>query len=46
MLTTRSVAVSYFRRAATKINRDPSDLWEDVGVSNEELTAPVLPELA
>ena len=36
-------AWDYFARAASKINRDPGDLWDEVGVTNEELTAVVLP---
>lgn len=35
-------AWSYFQRAARRLDREPDDLWHEVGVTNDEVTRPVL----
>ncbi len=38
-------AWSYFADAARKQNREPQTLWQDVGVFEDELAQPALPEI-
>ena len=36
-------AWEYFSSAARRIGREPGDLWNQIGVTDEELGKPVLP---
>ena len=36
-------AWEYFAKAAERQNRDPSELWGEVGVTDQELAQPILP---
>lgn len=37
-------AWTYFQAAATRLAREPSELWNEVGVTDTELETPVLPD--
>jgi hypothetical protein len=38
-------AWTYFQSAARRLEREPQELWAQVGVSDEELSGPILPLL-